>query len=74
MIRTIINLYILLIIVDTIIRYLPQYRAHRWALKIKQIVEFSCAPVRRFLPQNDLPFDFSPVVVIALLKLVEVLW
>jgi YggT family protein len=73
MIRSIINIYILILIVDVILSYLPQYRQTSWGQKIKQIADFTCAPIRKFLPQ-EWPVDFSPLIVIILLKLVEVLW
>lgn len=74
MIRTIIDIYILILIVDVILSYLPQFKSHPLAVKIKQFSDFTCAPVRRFLPKLDIPFDISPMVVIAALKILEVLW
>lgn len=73
MIRVLIDLYIFLLIVDIILSYLPQYRHQPIVANIRRAADFTCAPVRRWLPK-DLPFDFSPLVVIAILKLLEVLW
>lgn len=74
MIRTIIDIYILVLIIDVILSYLPQFKGHPFAIKIKQFSDFTCAPVRRFLPKLDIPFDISPIVVIGALKLLELLW
>lgn len=68
MIRYIVEFYILLIIVDSVLSYLPQFRHEKWAKKIKQGADLSLTPVRKLLPQ-DLPFDFSPIVVIIILNL-----
>lgn len=73
MIRVLIDLYTFLLIVDIILSYLPQYRHQPIVSNIRRAADFTCAPIRRWLPR-DLPFDFSPIIVIALLKLVEVLW
>ncbi len=77
MIRALIDLYILLLIVDVILSYLPQFKSHIVVVNIRKAANFTLAPVRKYLPQ-DLPFDISPIVVILLLKLAEglfsVLW
>ncbi|MBL6988709.1 MAG: YggT family protein [Bacteriovoracaceae bacterium] len=73
MIRFLINLYILLIIVDTFLSYLPQFRHKIWAIKINKACDYSLAPIRRALP-HKIPFDISPLVLIAILMLVQVLW
>jgi YggT family protein len=73
LIRALIDLYILLLIVDAIISYLPQFKNQIWAKKIAQFANYTCAPVRRYLP-SDIPFDISPIIVILLLKLLELIW
>jgi YggT family protein len=73
LIRVLIDLYIFLLVVDIILSYLPQYRHHVAVTNIRRLADFTCAPVRRWLPK-DLPFDFSPLIVITLLKLLELLW
>lgn len=73
MIRAIINLYILIIILDVILSYLPEVRYKIWARRINQLAGFTTNPIRKYLPP-DLPFDFSPVIVIVVLKLVILLW
>ena len=68
MIRFLIDIYILVIIGDVIISYLPQYRNNIWAQKIRQFAGYTLNPIRRLLP-GDLPFDVSPIIVILLLQL-----
>jgi len=73
LIRALIDLYILLLIIDAILSYLPQFKNQIWAKKIRQVANYTCAPIRRYLPA-DIPFDASPLIVILLLKLVEFFW
>ncbi len=73
MIRAVLNLYILLIVADTILSYVPQFKSTPWAQNLKKVADFTLAPVRKALP-NDLPFDVSPIIVILAIKLVEALW
>jgi YggT family protein len=73
MIRFIISLYIWLLIIDVVLSYLPQFRHQPWVKNIKKVADFSCAPIRKIMPP-DLPFDFSPMVVIILLNFIMWLW
>lgn len=73
MIRMLINLYILVLFIDVILSYLPQFRSQPWAMWIKKAADFTCRPIRQMLPP-DLPFDFSPLIVIFLLNLVMYAW
>lgn len=73
MIRSLINLYVLVLIIDVILSYLPQYRHQHWAQFIKKAADFTCKPIRQIMPP-DLPFDFSPMIVIMGLQLIKVLW
>ncbi len=73
MIRTLINLYIILLFIDAILSYLPQYQHKPWRRKIKQLADLTCGPLRKILP-SDLPFDFSPLIVFAILRLVVAFW
>lgn len=74
MIRTIIDIYSLILIIDVIMSYLPQYKSHPFVYRIKKLSDLTCAPVRKMLPRMDIPFDISPMIVIFALQLVEVLW
>ncbi|RZF22506.1 hypothetical protein DAY19_01680 [Halobacteriovorax vibrionivorans] len=69
LIRTLIDIYIFILIIDVIISYIPQYKSHPVAIRIKQISDYTCGPVRRMLPEMDIPFDISPMIVILVLKI-----
>lgn len=73
MIRVLLNLYSLLIIVDAVLSYLPQYQEHSIAKKIKFFADFILNPIRRFLPK-EWPVDVSPLVAIVFIRLVQLLW
>lgn len=73
MIRAIIHLYILIIIADVVLSYIPQYRLRPWAQMIKKIADFSLDPVRKILPK-DMAFDISPLVAIMILQIIMALW
>ena len=68
MIRLIIQLYIFIIVAHIIVSYIPELRYKPWALKMRRLVDFTANPIRRSLPA-DMPFDFSPLIVIILLEL-----
>lgn len=77
MIRAILNVYILILVVDVILSYLPQFKNHPAAMNIRKVADFTCKPIRKLLKQafpQDFPFDFSPFVVILLIKIFESLW
>ena len=73
MIRFVINLYIYVIIADVIISFIPQYAHEPWARFINKLANYTLDPVRKILPR-DLPFDFSPIIVIIVLQLIPTLW
>ena len=73
MIRALIDLYILILIINVILSYVPKLRGHQVVVQIRKIADYSCQPIRKALPK-DQPFDFSPVVVIVILNLIKVLW
>jgi YggT family protein len=73
MIRVLIDIYIILILLDAILSYIPNLKGHPYVQKLRMICEFSQRPIRKYMPQG-LPLDPSPIVVILLLKLVEALW
>lgn len=73
MIRILIDLYLIVLFLDVILSYLPQFQRTIWRQKIKQLADLTCKPVRKVLPQ-DLPFDFSPIIVFMAFRLVEALW
>ena len=73
MIRLMINIYIFIVIADAIFSFLPQFKREAWVKNINKLAQYSTNPVRKLLPP-DLPFDFSPLIVIFLLNLVKLLW
>lgn len=68
MIRFFIRLYYLVIIADVILSYFPQYNNEPWRNVIRKMSEAALAPIRKALPP-DIPFDFSPFIVILLFEL-----
>lgn len=64
--------YTFIIIADVILSFLPQYRYENWAIIVKKLADFALDPVRRILPA-DVPFDFSPMIVIIILQLLTAL-
>lgn len=73
MIRFLIRLYVYIVIIDAVLSFFPSVRHYGWAKYIRKAAEFSLRPIRKVLPK-DLPFDFSPLVVIFLLNLLMLLW
>lgn len=73
MIRILLNLYILVIVVDIILSYLPQFKHKQWAISIRKAADFTCQPIRRILPP-DLPVDVSGFIVIVGIRLIIGLW
>lgn len=66
MIRLVIRLYTILLMLDAILSFFPEMNRHQWRQKLKKICDYTCAPVRKYLPPG-LPIDFSPMIVIFLL-------
>ena len=73
MIRFIIKLYIFILIADVVLSYFPQVRNNEVVKYIRKAADFTERPIRKLLPP-DLPFDFSPLIVILLLNLLMALW
>jgi uncharacterized protein YggT (Ycf19 family) len=70
----VINVYMLVIIADAIVSYLPQYKNKEWAIKLSGLAGYSLSPVRRILPPNSMNIDISPFIVLMVLSLLKVLW
>lgn len=73
MIRFIIKAYILILVADMVISYFPQLRHNEAARWVRKAADFTERPIRELLPK-DLPFDFSPLIVILILNLLMALW
>lgn len=73
-IRTILNLYIILLIVDSILSFFPDYNSKDWRVKIRKMADYSCEPIRKKLPPMQIPIDLSPLIVIFLIEVFKFLW
>jgi YggT family protein len=73
MIRALIQLYIFVLIIDVFLSFLPQVKNQPWAVAIRKAADLTCKPVRKVMPP-DLPFDFSPLIVIMAFQLLQFLW
>lgn len=72
MLSTLIEIFILLIIVDAVISFVPNpnIQRHPVVLQLRKITEVPQRPIRQLLPP-DMPFDPSPIVVILLLRMIS---
>ena len=73
MIRFLLNLYIFILMIDFVLSFMPQFKNHEYTKLVKKAADYSLNPVRKILPK-DLPFDFSPLVVFLLIRLIIVLF
>lgn len=71
--RYLIDAYIIVIIADTVLHYVPQYKTQEWGKYLKKIAGLSLNPIRKLLPEG-LPLDFSPLVVIMGLQFLRILF
>ncbi len=74
LIRTLLNLYIILLIADSLLSYFPKFDREDWRLKIKKIADYSLDPIRKKIPAHHLPIDISPIIVILIIQLIKFLW
>lgn len=72
-IRTLLDVYIFALILDAMLSFFPDLMKHNWRRQLKKICDLSCDPIRKRLPPN-LPFDFSPILVIMLINFLMFLW
>ena len=63
----------MVILADVVLSYLPQFNNTEWRLFIKKLADYTCKPIRGFMPQ-DMPFDLSPLVAMVLLQMVSSLF
>ncbi|MDC0254607.1 YggT family protein [Bacteriovoracales bacterium] len=73
LVRLIVEAYIMVILADVVLSYLPQFNNAEWRVFIKKLADYTCKPIRSFMPQ-DMPFDLSPLVVMVLLQMVSSLF
>lgn len=72
-IRTLLQIYIYVLIVDAILSYFPDLQKHKWRRQLRRAADLSCDPIRKNLP-GHLPIDISPIIVIFLIELLFFLW
>jgi len=72
-IRTLLNLYVYALIFEAILSFFPELNKHKWRRQLQKTCDYSCNPIRKLLPPN-LPFDFSPILVILIINLIMFLW
>jgi YggT family protein len=73
LIRTLLQLYIYILIVDAILSYFPELYKHNWRRQLSRTANLACDPVRKQLPAH-LPIDLSPILVIFIIELLFFLW
>lgn len=75
MLVTLIEIFILLIIVDAVISFVPNpdVQRHPLVLQLRRITDVPQRPIRQLLPP-DMPFDPSPIVVILLLRMLAAMF
>ena len=55
MIRAILNIYIILLIVDAVLSYFPQFNQSNWAKKIKMLADLTLNPIRKYIVKKFIP-------------------
>lgn len=73
LIRGLLYIYIILVLMDSILSFFPQFDRELWRKKLKEIADYSLNHIRKRLPPH-LPLDFSPLILIALIQLIIFLW
>jgi YggT family protein len=72
MLHALINIFILMVLADAVISFVPNpnVQRHPVVIQLRKIVDVPQRPIRQLLPPN-FPFDPSPIVIILLLRMVE---
>lgn len=72
MLHALINIFILMVLVDAVISFVPNpnVQRHPVVIQLRKIVDIPQRPIRQLLPPN-IPFDPSPLIIILLLRMVE---
>ena len=66
------ELIIIIVVADIVISYIPQWHHYSLVKQLRQFVDVLLRPIREVLNklfQNNLPFDFSPIILILILRL-----
>ena len=72
MLHALINIFILMVLVDAVVSFVPNpdVQRHPVVIQLRKIVDIPQRPIRQLLPPN-IPFDPSPIVIILLLRMIE---
>jgi YggT family protein len=72
MFHALINIFILMVLADAMISFVPNpdVQRHPVILQLRKIVDIPLRPIRQLLPPN-IPFDPSPIIMILLLRMIE---
>jgi YggT family protein len=72
MLHALINIFILMVLADAVISFVPNpnVQRHPVVIQLRKIVDVPQRPIRQLLPPN-IPFDPSPLVIILLLRMIE---
>lgn len=72
MLHALINIFILMVLVDAVISFVPNpnVQRHPVVIQLRKIVDVPQRPIRQLLPPN-IPFDPSPLIIILFLRIVE---
>jgi len=72
MLHALINIFILMVLADAVISFVPnpQVQRHPIVIQLRKMVDVPLRPIRQLLPPN-IPFDPSPVIMILLLRMIE---
>ncbi len=70
MLNALIDIFILLTLVDSVLSFVPnpEIKRHPVVSQLRKIVDVPQKPIRQLLPPN-IPFDPSPIVVILVLRM-----
>lgn len=71
LVRSAFEVYSWLIIARIIISWLPQNPNHPVIRFIYEITEPVLAPIRQIMPRTSMPIDFSPIVAVLLINLLQ---
>lgn len=74
MIHWLIDIFILMVVIDAILSFVPnpEVRRHPVVIQLRKIVDIPQRPIRQLLPPN-IPFDPSPIIIILLLRMLGAL-
>jgi YggT family protein len=72
MLHALINIFILMVLADAVISFVPNpnVQRHPVVIQLRKIVDVPQRPIRQLVPPN-FPFDPSPLVIILLLRMIE---